>query len=186
MADLISKIKGVDNVTYDLQDKVSIFGGTNLFVWNGLKTYNQELTLNDYNNTGSFTQFTNSLKFDPTKTVGQKYTISFDAISPNGDTAIQVYNSNGKPKYFNWSAGNIGTATTSWKHFQCTITNNQNTASDASTNEQIWKRIEIYAPSKMKVRIRNVKVEIGTKPTEWTPAPQDLVTYSSEILEFFQ
>ena len=29
MADLISKIKGVDNVTYDLQDKVSIFGGTN-------------------------------------------------------------------------------------------------------------------------------------------------------------
>jgi hypothetical protein len=38
----------------------------------------------------------------------------------------------------------------------------------------------------MKVRIRNVKVEIGTKPTEWTPAPQDLVTYSSETLEFFQ
>jgi hypothetical protein len=101
LANLISKIKGVDNVTYDLQDKVSIFGGTNLFVWNGLKTYNQELTLNDYNNAGSFTQFTDSLKFDPTKTIGQKYTISFDAISPNGDTAIQVYNSNGKPKYFN-------------------------------------------------------------------------------------
>lgn len=30
MADLISKIKGLDNVTYDLQDKVSTFGNTNL------------------------------------------------------------------------------------------------------------------------------------------------------------
>ena len=30
MADLISKIKGLDNVTYDLQDKVSTFGNENL------------------------------------------------------------------------------------------------------------------------------------------------------------
>lgn len=30
MADLISQIKGLDNVTYDLQDKVSTFGNTNL------------------------------------------------------------------------------------------------------------------------------------------------------------
>lgn len=30
MADLISKIKGLDNVTYDLKDEVSIFGETNL------------------------------------------------------------------------------------------------------------------------------------------------------------
>ena len=30
MADLISQIKGLDNITYDLQDKISTFGGTNL------------------------------------------------------------------------------------------------------------------------------------------------------------
>ena len=30
MADLISQIKGLDNVTYDLQDKVSTFGNENL------------------------------------------------------------------------------------------------------------------------------------------------------------
>ena len=30
MADLVSQIKGLDNVTYDLQDKVSIFGNENL------------------------------------------------------------------------------------------------------------------------------------------------------------
>jgi hypothetical protein len=31
MANLISKIKTPNNVAYDLQDKVSTFGGTNLF-----------------------------------------------------------------------------------------------------------------------------------------------------------
>lgn len=30
MADLVSQIKGLDNVTYDLQDKVSTFGNENL------------------------------------------------------------------------------------------------------------------------------------------------------------
>lgn len=30
MADLISQIKGLDNVTYDLKDEVSTFGNTNL------------------------------------------------------------------------------------------------------------------------------------------------------------
>jgi hypothetical protein len=32
MVDLISKIKGLDNITYDLQDEVSTFGGTNLLI----------------------------------------------------------------------------------------------------------------------------------------------------------
>jgi hypothetical protein len=31
MADLVSQIKGLDNVTYDLQDKVSTYGNENLF-----------------------------------------------------------------------------------------------------------------------------------------------------------
>jgi hypothetical protein len=31
-----------------------------------------------------------------------------------------------------------------------------------------------------------VKLEIGNKPTDWTPAPKDLVTYSDETIKFFQ
>lgn len=190
MADLISQIKTPDNTTYDLQDKVSTFGGTNLFKYNGLRFYNQEYQLANYNNTGSFTQFTNSLQFDPSKTVGQQYTISFDVISPNGSTNIQLYNSNSNPKYFYFSAGNVATNVgNSWVHISKTITNAQYSGSNIpSTNEQQWRRIEIYAPSQMGVKIRNVKVEVGNKSTEWTPAPQDLAIYTSldETIEFFQ
>ena len=141
MADLVSQIKGLDNVTYDLQDKVSTFGNENLFAWN-IRTDDQEITLNTYQNTGSFTQFTNSLQFDPSKTVGQKYTISFDVISPNGTTNVSLYNNNGVPKYFWFSpvtvATNVGNA---WVHCSLTITNTQNTSTSASTNEQIWRTL---------------------------------------------
>ena len=58
MADLISKIKGVDNVTYDLQDKVSTFGGTNLLQSSLLTLYSGAsgtLTKTNYPIDGSLT-----------------------------------------------------------------------------------------------------------------------------------
>ncbi len=173
MANLISKIKTPNNVAYDLQDKVSTFGGTNLFAWN-IHSKDQEITLNNYQNTGSFTQFTNSLQFDPSKTVGEKYTISFDVISPNGATNVLLYNNNGVPKYFYFTPVTVATnVENAWVHCIYTVTNTQNTSSTASTNEQVWKRIEIYAPSKMGVKVKNIKVEKGSKATDWAPAPQD-------------
>ena len=183
MAD-IKAIKGTDNVTYNLRDDYSKWGGENLFNYTGLKTHNQELQLNNYQNTGSFTQFTDSLVFDPSATIGQRYTVSFDAISPNGDTAIQLYNSNSNPKYFNFNAGSLGTVTTSWKHFTKTITNNQYSGTATpSTNTGIWKRIEIYAPSKMGVKVRNVKVEFGDKETDWSPCYKSIFTISGTELQ---
>lgn len=186
MADLISQIKGLDNVTYDLQDRVSTFGNENLFAWN-IQSDDQEITLNNYQNTGSFTQFTNSLQFDPSTTVGEKYTISFDVISPNGATNISLYNNNGVPKYFWFSPVTVATnVENAWVHCVHTVINTQNTSSSASTNEQLWKRIEIYAPSKMGVKVKNIKVEKGSKPSSWTPATKDLVTYASDTITFFQ
>ena len=187
MANLISKIKGLDNVTYDLKDEVSTFGNENLFAWN-IQSDDQEITLNSYQNTGSFTQFTNSLQFDPSTTVGEKYTISFDVISPNGATDIRLYNNNNTPKYFNFAsvtvASGVGNA---WVHCQHTVTNTASTSSSASTNEQVWRRIEIYAPSKMGVKVKNIKVEKGSKPSQsWTPATKDLAHYASETITFFQ
>lgn len=51
MADLISKIKGLDNVTYDLKDEVSTFGNENLLG----NTWNSELpTISNSNAASTF------------------------------------------------------------------------------------------------------------------------------------
>lgn len=149
-------------------------GGENLFTWANNAT---GITLNNYNNTGSFTQFTNSLVFDPSTTVGQQYTISFWARSPNGSTSLMVYNSNTNPQYFNFGSNpnltsNLGP---DWTYFTRTITNSQYSGTGtASTNTLLWKRIEIYAPNAMGVQVKQIKVEKGSSATSWSPASSDL------------
>ena len=146
------------------------WGQENLFNWSNNAT---GITLNDYQNKGSFTQFTNSLSFDPSTTVGKKYTISFWAKSPNGTTSLLLYNSNSKPKYFNFSTTLTSNLGTEWQFFKYTVTNTQYTGSDASTNTSIWKRIEIYAPNQMKVQVKQIKVEEGEIATSWCPNSSD-------------
>ena len=121
----------------------------------------QEVTLNDYNSTGSFTQFQNAAFAisDYAATVGKTYTISFDAISPNGTSDLQLYNANGTPRYFYYSVG-LGSVTTSWQHYSYTFT-----SSDRGSGNAVSHPVEIYAPSKMKVRIRNLRVSEGA--TDW-------------------
>lgn len=159
-------------------------GNDNLFRWSTLKKYNQELKLNDYQSTGSFTQFSNSLDFDPSTTVGEKYTISFDAKSPNGITRLQLYNSNSNPQYFYFSTTLTSNLGTEWQHFSYTVTNTQYSGSSTpSTNTSIWKRIEIYASQQMGVLVRNIKVEKGDKETPWTPNPTDLGIDSNKVVD---
>ena len=148
------------------------WGQENLFNWTNNAT---GITLYDYQNVGSFTQFTNSLSFDPSATVGKKYTISFWAKSPNGTTSLLLYNSNSKPKYFNFSTTLTSNLGTEWQFFKYTVTNTQYTGSDASTNTSIWKRIEIYAPSQMKVQVKQIKVEEGEIATPWCPNSSDVL-----------
>lgn len=149
------------------------WGQENLFSWANNDT---GITLNNYNNTGSFTQFSNSLNFDPSTTVGEKYTISFYAKSPNGSTSLMIYNSNGNPKYFNFGSSPYLTSSlgTEWTYFKRTITNSEYAGTGTpSTNTNVWKRIEIYAPNKMGVQVKNIKVEKGEIATPWCPNSSD-------------
>ena len=147
------------------------WGQENLFNWSNNAT---GITLNDYQNKGSFTQFTNSLTFDPSTTVGKKYTISFWAKSPNGTTSLILYNTNSYPKYFYFSTTLTSSLGTEWQFFKYTVTNTQYSGSGtASTNTNIWKRIEIYAPHQMKVQVKQIKVEEGSIATPWCPNSSD-------------
>lgn len=145
-------------------------GGRNLFSGHD----ENEIRLNDYQNVGSFTQFINHLTFDPVETVGETYTISFWAKSPNGSTPLYIYNQNGKPRYFYFPSTLITDALGSdWEYFTHTFTN---TDMGASYTGADYNRLEIYAPSKMGVLIKKIKVENGNKATDWTPAPEDMAT----------
>ena len=155
------------------EDQEGMSGGRNLFSWpvSGTKWKDEEHALSTYQNTGSFSQFTNSLTFDPLETIGELYTISFDVKSPNGTTAVNLYNSNSTPSAFYFPtvtvAKNVGNE---WVHCSHTVEN----AAHANGNASYNRRIEIYAPSATGVLVRKIKVEKGSRETDWTPAPEDV------------
>ncbi|HEM4572300.1 TPA: phage tail protein [Streptococcus suis] len=175
-ADLQSGIDGVTERFESLQ-----IGGTNYF--RGYK-HNEEIALPIYQNVGSFIQIYNKLTYPLPEADGKTFTISFEAISPNGDTVLHVYNANGKPQYFYFSASNIGTATNAWKKFKATVKPITQATFTSSTNSN---KLEIYAPSKTGVKVRNIKVELGTVATDWSPDEEDLrseiATYKRTVEE---
>ncbi|HFU3700140.1 TPA: phage tail spike protein, partial [Streptococcus suis] len=148
-------------------------GGRNYF--SGYQ-FNQEITSGNYQNIGSFIQIYNRLTYPLLEADGKTFTISFEAISPNGDTSLQVYNANGNPQYFYFDRTTVGTATNVWKKFKATVKPITQATYTSSTNSN---RLEIYAPSKTGVKVRNIKVELGTVATDWSPAPEDLVTVTA-------
>ena len=149
-------------------------GGRNLF-----KGYGEsEITLNTYQDKGSFTQFYDCLTFDPADYVGKQFTISFYAKSPNGTTKLRAYNTNGDPRYFVFHASLDDSLGNAWKYYTFTFTNNDKGTSHSSYES---KKIEIYAENKTGVLVKKIKIELGNKATDWTPAPEDIQSEISTI-----
>lgn len=157
-----------DAAQADIDDLV--IGGRNLF--SGYD--DSEIQLNDYQGVGGFTQFHNRLTFNPCETVGETYTISFWAKSPNGPTPITVYNQNGQPRHFYFGRASFpNQLTDEWQYFTHTVTN---TDRGETYDDSVCNRIEIYASGQLGVLVKKIKVERGTRATDWTPAPEDMAT----------
>jgi hypothetical protein len=145
-------------------------GGRNLF--SGYTE--EEIRLNDYQSKGGFTQFTNKLTFKPCETVGETYTISFWAKSPNGTTPLTIYNANGDPRHFYFPRTTMTNSLgNEWQYFTYTFTNTDRGESYADT---VCNRLEFYAPNQIGVLVKKIKVEKGNKATDWSPAPEDMAT----------
>ena len=192
MADLISKIKGVDNVTYDLQDKVSIFGGTNLLIGSKLYTKNNPFSYTSTAKDG-YTYINTMLTSEPLIS-GQNYIIQ---CKTNGTWAA----SHGSQATSNVTLWLVTGATISENTFHYNFTTSGGAGTYLGNGQWKWTcpsgsnglyghiRINNYntdGTTSVTHTYWDFKIEKGNKPTEWTPAPQDLVTYSSETLEFFQ
>ena len=149
-------------------------GGRNYFSNKTSMAFNEanEFTLANYQNTGSFTQFRN-LTVPMRYFVGKKCILSFDCISPNGSTPISVYNNNGGPRYLMNTSGIISPINNEWIHQELMITVTDR-GDSSSYDEAQSNKIEIYCSAQMGCKVRNVKLEIGNRATDWTPAPEDV------------
>lgn len=191
MADLISQIKGLDNVTYDLQDKVSTFGGTNFLLGTqGPKTVTLTNATTDYY-IGYFTESDYGKSITNGNTTDYFYT-SFDweTTSETGVAWIQI-------------EGNIVTNILRYEG-SGTSKDRINLADGSGHYMAIFKLSSTQAnktTQRMRIRIAgsntahtagstftlsNFMFSSGNKPTDWSPAPEDLATYSNETIEFFQ
>ena len=134
---------------------------------------NNEYTLATYQDKGSFSQFYN-LTIPMSEFVGEKIKMSFDIISPNGDTSCLVYNTNGTPRYAMVINNTVKTVGSTWVHQELDITVADK--GEEGTDLISSNKIEIYCPTQVGCKIRNVKFELGNKATDWTPAPEDLAS----------
>lgn len=103
-------------------------------------------------------------------------TISFDVKVEGGDGKIRVYSSNGN---VDWSfTGDVSGVTSTYQRKTITVKPRRVVANNSGVS-----KLEFHAfptGSKRKVFVKNVKVEIGSKATSWTPAPEDLFQLDSK------
>lgn len=201
MANLISKIKTPNNVTYDLQDKISIFGGTNL-----LENTMTWTTASSATSIGSFSRVTDSTAPGGTYVLWTCTTAGSSGGPHMGTGVWGQYNSKmieGQNYIFSvWVNCSVAKtfATFNPERFSPIIKSSTATV-PANTWTQIWRvgtfntsttyqSCPLYVSGGWTVgqtmKIACPKLELGNKPTDWTPAPEDLARYASETITFFQ
>lgn len=192
MADLISKIKGLDNITYDLKDEVSSFGGTNLLINCDWKNFNLRDSFSIHSGNSEILP-DNKLKIYANTDIRQGSHInplgfntpeSFQTIC-----SFYVYENTLNNSFTCAIHGDIPDST--WSGYGFSIDSNftgfyNHITSWTGSRSGFSITFDTKASTSGYIIIGPVKLEKGNKPTDWTPAPKDLVTYSDETIKFFQ
>lgn len=101
------------------------------------------------------------------------FSISYDAYSENGGTKLQGYlRASDSTAAMSTTTPALGTSTTSWaRYHRIGVINDGYTVADIAN---FYVRIEKDSTSIDTVYVKNIKVEVGNTPTDWTPAPEDI------------
>lgn len=169
----------------DLVDRVSTFGGTNYAQYSGPGLVVSHLTSgNEYIAINIGTAANNIPS-------GSTVTVSFDLEMKvvTANPTLLVYNTNNKgPMQFNNASKTYTAAANTTLKQHCVYTSTITArGSQATTTNNYLEFYSTYNTGNV-FSISNLKLEIGNKPTDWTPALEDLVTYDSSTssLVFFQ
>lgn len=83
-----------------------------------------------------------------------------------------------------WYSDYSGTAipTTAWKKYEVTlnITDALFNSGEGTISANDLFTLQLYRHNKSVLQIKKVKLEIGNKATDWTPAPEDLSSFTGE------
>lgn len=187
--------------SYDIIDRVSTFGGTNLMRWSGCseldKQYLQDQTIDflgygikllpgqtmTYTSTSVFYYPNNETIFIPAQTqlIISCFIYENTLTSENSSDKINS-------TYYQYYSGGQSQISPSFALNTTGLITYKN--QDSSDRNIKGTNFSISIPSTATgyIIIGPRKVEIGNKPTDWTPCPYDLVTYDStnQALVFFQ
>lgn len=111
--------------------------------------------------------------------VDNKVMVSFEVFIENTvdeNATVRVYGLNGTPKYELLALNLTGVKTNQWVR----VSGNIKIQKHATNTSE--SRIEFYGDGNTntsKIRIRKLKLEKGTKATDWSPAPEDMATVTA-------
>lgn len=175
---LISKIKGTNNTEYNVRDDVSVWGGRNL-----LKGTSNEWQTITMPTTSYYSQFGTDYELQE----GETYTFSVIVERVSTDSnPINIHLGNGTIKnythdIYTWRKNNI----TSGEKIVLihTIEHSDRYNSDGTTFAPYFAWRIRNEQKAITVRYKQAKLEKGTKPTDWSPAPEDIAYVNGECLE---
>lgn len=168
----------------DLIDRVSTFGGTNYAQHSGPGVVQSHLTSGNEYIAINIGTAANAIPSGSTVTVS--FDLEMKVVTAN--PTLLVYNTNNKgPMQFNNASKTYTAAANTTLKQHCVYTSTIKARSDATLTNNFLEFYSTYNTGNV-FSISNLKLEIGNKSTDWTPAPEDLVTYDSSTssLVFFQ
>lgn len=151
----------------------------------GLATFNKESTLN-WNSVSTKKNIKYSLFKDRTVTISLEYRsddwtpqtdgYNYPVVSLNINNESE--NGNTRDRYHAVYGPDFKAPSTEWQKMVITLNVNDDLfgSGSGSIGEDPWAYISIYNHSINMLQIRKIKMEIGNIATDWSPAPEDMVT----------
>ena len=172
----------------DIVDRVSKFSGVNILT-NSKGEFTGTIPSSSCND---FKVWNSIVTVNP----GEIWTLSFEAKAATAGSKMNSYFYNNSSNIVQASScrSSIGTTTCggdggiTWtlttSYIKYWVTWFFNTGAAATKNCIVGRALS-GTNNGTTITVKNPKLEKGTKPTDWTPAPQDLVTVSGTELQFF-
>ena len=203
---LISQIKSTDNATpYNVRDDVHTWGGRNLLLYTGDMPIGSNFIRNYRANVASLTDTGEGIKYDTSinnggievplhsigcVTSGEILTCSFYArgTKANVDAVYICRKTAAGADTDNISYGNCltlsGISSTDFKYYTFTFT--ANNASQPANDKYSAYFMLAWGKTNagwLEIKKHSLKLERGNKPTDWSPAPEDIAHVNGECLE---